>query len=391
MNRDYASVFREEEVIEITCRLIRAAGENPPGGEEAAARVICDVLASHGIRADLSWAAPGRPNVVAVLEGASDGPVMVYNGHTDVVPAGGNWTKDPFAAVIENGRLYGRGASDMKAGVAAMMYAAIVLKRMGNPFAGKLVLFFNVDEERSNIGMHHMMKNPLRADYVVISEPSDLDVCYCHKGAGRYRIETAGVAGHTAVVEHPDNAVYKMVKIVAALEKLGETVRQRRHEALGTASLTVAQISGGTAPNIVPDRCVIEVDRRVLPGETEEQALAEIDGAAREAAEQGGFAYKLDPYLFVPPHEIAKDHPLTVTTHRIAERVTGRPRKIKAFTATTEAPFFSHKLGIPTLILGPGSLSEAHTADESVDVREIVDAARIFVELACEMLPLKER
>jgi acetylornithine deacetylase/succinyl-diaminopimelate desuccinylase family protein len=391
MNRDIASVFREEEVIDIACRLIRAGGENPPGREEAAARLICDVLARHGIQAGLSWAAPERPNVTAVLEGASPGPVLVYNGHTDVVPAGANWTKDPFAAVIENGRLYGRGASDMKSGVAAMIYAAVVLKRMGNPFAGKLVLFFNVDEERSNIGMHHMMREPLAADYVVISEPSDLDVCFCHKGAGRYRIETTGAAGHTAVVEQPDNAVYKMVKIVAALEKLNDTLRQRRHEALGSASLTVAQINGGTAPNIVPDRCVIEVDRRVLPGETEEKAFAQIDGAVREAAELSGFTYKLDPYLFLPPHEIPKDHPLTVTALKIAERVTGKPKRIKAFAATTEAPFFSHKLGIPTLILGPGSLQEAHTADESVDVREIVDAARIFVELAFEMLPLKER
>ena len=387
MNIMTDSVFCEDELLEIARGLIRIDSENPPGREEAAVRYIQEVLEVNGIPVSLTWPAPGRPNLTAELAGSAPGPVLLYNGHTDVVPAGPNWTKDPLGAAVEKGRLYGRGTSDMKSGVAAMIYAAIVLKRMGRPFGGKLVLFFNVDEERANLGMRHMMNKPLKADYAVIGEPTGLDACVCHKGVGRYRIETFGTSGHTAVVECPDNAISKMVKVVEALERLGLTIRERRHHSLGSASLTVARFNGGSAANIVPGHAVVEIDRRILPGEQEDFVFAEIDRAVRETAAKGQFEYRLEQYLYLPPHDISVDHPLVRTALGIACRVTGERKRDKPFAACTEAPFFSDRLGIPTLIMGPGSLQEAHTADESADIREIADASRIYVRLACEMLP----
>ncbi|MFD0716688.1 M20 family metallopeptidase [Paenibacillus sp. GCM10027626] len=382
----FESFFDEGELLQIACSLIRINTENPPGGEEAAALYIQSVLKDNGIDSELSLAAPGRANLTAILEGRLPGPTLVYNGHLDVVPAGDRWTKEPFAGVVENGRLYGRGASDMKSGVSAMLYAAIILKRLGNPFAGKLILFFNADEEVGNLGMKHFMKAPFMADYAVFSEPSDLDVCVCHKGDARIRITTSGTSGHTAVVEHPDNAIMKMIKLVQALEGLGREIGTRKHAMLGAASLTVSKFNGGSAPNMVPNRAVVEIDRRVMPGEREEDVFAEIERTLSEVARREGFDYQFDPYLYVPPHEIAANHPLTQAALRISAETTGLGKKAKPFAASAECPFFSERLGVPTLILGPGSLLEAHTANESVDIRELTDAAKVFVRLACEML-----
>jgi succinyl-diaminopimelate desuccinylase len=386
MDDKWDARFDSQELLNITQRLIQIQSENPPGQEEHVAFFIRDELEKNGITSSLSWAAKGRPNLMAVLEGNGPGPVLMYNGHLDVVPAGPNWTQDPFGGLIQDGRLYGRGASDMKSGVAAMLYAVIVLKRLENPFKGKLILFFNSDEEYSNLGIRHFLQEDIAADYVVISEPSDLDACICHKGAGRYRIYTSGVAGHTSVVEKPDNSIYKMAKVVTALEELSKKIKQRTHEKLGFASLTVSKISGGNAPNIVPSHTVIEIDRRVLPGEKEEEVRQEIERTVKKIADREGFDFQLEPYLYIPPHIIDEQHILTKTAVQVASQVTNREIISKAFMATTEAPFFSEQKGIPTLILGPGSLLRAHTADEWVDVQEIIDASRIFLKLACDLL-----
>jgi succinyl-diaminopimelate desuccinylase len=386
MVSDLTSYFDSQELIRIAQRLIQIPSENPSGNEEKVALCIKDILVENGIASELSWAAPERPNLMATLQGSLPGPTMIYNGHLDVVPAGPKWTKDPYAGIIENGKLYGRGASDMKSGVAAMLYAAIVLKRTGTPFKGKLILLFNVDEEYSNIGIKHFLQQDIQADYVVISEPSDMDVCICNKGAGRYRLHTFGISGHTSVVENPDNSIYKMAKLIVALEQLSIKIKQRSHEMLGTASLTVAQVNGGSAPNIVPNHTQIEIDRRVLPGEEETEVYKEIELTVKEIAVRDGFDIQMEQYLYVPPHSIEKDHILTQTALRVTSEIAKKDKVTKTFFATTEASFFSVNKRIPTIIMGPGSLHQAHKEDESVDLQEVIDASKVYIQLAIQLL-----
>ena len=378
--------FKSEELIHILKKLVEINSENPPGVEGPVAFYIKQVLYENGIPAELSEAAPKRPNVKAVLKGKKPGPTVIYNGHLDVVPAGQGWTRHPNGAVIEDGKLYGRGAADMKSGLAAMMYAAIVLKRMGLPLSGTLILYFNVDEERSNIGMKHFLNENFTADYAIISEPTDLDVCIGHKGVARYRLRTFGTAGHTSVVRQPDNAIYKMTKLILALENLSTKIQTRKHPLLGTASLTVTQIIGGTAPNIVPSETIIEIDRRIVPGETEKGVYEEIERTVSEVAQRGQFSYVLEQYLYLPPYIIAEDHPLVSAATSIVNMVTNREKCTKPFIASTEAPFFAVYKEIPTLILGPGSLKQAHTVDEHVEITEVIAAAHVFIILACQLL-----
>ncbi|WP_145947037.1 M20 family metallopeptidase [Paenibacillus sp. Y412MC10] len=402
MGKDLDS-FHEQELLDIVCGLIRIPSENPPGREEAAARYVLQLLQDEGIEAELQWAAPQRPNVVARLKGAAEGPALLYNGHLDVVPAGEGWSEDPFAAVVRGGELIGRGAADMKSGVTAMLYAAILLHRRGCPFAGELILLFNVDEERENVGMRHFMRSGIHADFAVIGEPTGLGICTAHKGVGRYRIRTAGVAGHAAKVLEPDNAIPKMAALISALEPLRSRLKESADPLLGYATLNVTQIKGGTAPNIVPQHCEIEVDRRVIPGETAAQVLEQLKEALHAAAGTssgaglsagtGEVTYEVDDYLFIPASTIPQDHELVQALVDVTGNVLVNPSAIGIFEATCEAPFLSVDLGIPTVIFGPGSLDQAHVKDERVPVRQITDAAKVYMQLAMRLLqqqPLQE-
>jgi acetylornithine deacetylase/succinyl-diaminopimelate desuccinylase-like protein len=316
------SGFDAEEALEILAGLLRTPSENPTGSEEKAGRYVHELLRRNGIPAELSWAAPGRPNVVARLKGREPGKTLLLNGHLDTVPAGEGWSLEPYAAIREGGRLYGRGASDMKAGVAGMAYAAILLQRMGTPFAGELMLFFNSDEERTNLGMHAFLDGSVRADFAVIGEPTDLDVCTGHRGVARFWVTTHGVPGHTSFVRTPDNAISKMVRLAAGLEVLGEMVRLRADPLLGQSSLTVAEIHGGTAPNIVPGLCRAHIDRRTLPGERRDEVVREVDDCLSAIARGHGFSYDLDCYQFLPASCLDHGHCL-VRTMAESARVPG--------------------------------------------------------------------
>jgi len=369
------------ELIGLTAELIEAPSA-PEHEEHDVAIRIADILQREGIRVWIDHSAEGRPNVLALIEGEAGGKTLLFNGHTDVVPAGDGWTKDPWKARQENGRLYGRGACDMKGGLAAMMAAAIRLQRMNCPFRGRLALLFNADEERSNIGIKHFIKNPLYADYVIVGEPTALRPCIGHRGNGRIRISTAGEAGHCAVVERPDNALYKLARIITALENHAKTVRNRTSE-VGNGSLTVTMAGSGSAPNIVPDHAWLELDRRILPGETKESMLEEIQMWAEQAA---GEKIAPDCYLYFPAHSIHKDHPLVNAACSSVRQVTGHTVIPQLFSASTEAPFFSVDLGYPTLILGPGSLEQAHRPDEFLQIEQLVQASEIYQNMVMTLL-----
>ena len=376
-------VFRKEELFQILQDLVALNTENPPGREEPAARFIAELLERNGIESEFQWAAPERPNLIARLKGCSPGPSIIYNGHLDVVPAGSGWTHAPFEGTIAGGRLYGRGAADMKAGVAAMLYAAVVLKRLGVPFAGEIILFFNVDEERLNLGMNAFLAQEVHAQYAVVGEPTGLKLCIGHLGCSRFKLQTRGTPGHTSVVTHPDNAIYKMAKRIAALERLDQVIRQRTHPVLGRGSLTVSTIKGGTAVNIVPEFCEVEIDRRTFPDETLDTVRAEIDACLRNASTPDEAAYTLESYQSVPATLIDRQAPLVKRLAAAMRRIQQAEPMITSFEATCEAPFLSIQKGIPTVIFGPGDLKQAHIADEYVDLEAVEQAAKIYAVLAC--------
>ncbi|MCW2257902.1 acetylornithine deacetylase [Providencia alcalifaciens] len=362
---------QQNELLELLCALIRHKSENPPGEEQLVAEFIYRYFKQEDIDVELQEVTPGRPNAIAHLKGIGQVKHLLFNGHIDVVPCGRGWSTEPFDPIIKDGKVFGRGAADMKSGVAGMMYAATLLKRNQDQFSGDLTLVFNVDEERINLGMLHYIKNGVTADYAIIGEPTSLEVCIAHKGVSRYNLSTKGTAGHAAKTRYPDSAISKMAKILPALEQHRGDVEAIEHPLLGNASMIITTINGGTAPNIVPQHCDIEIDRRLVPGEDRQQIANNIHRAIREYNERETIEYELDNYLFIPASDIAENHELTLATLETVSRFTEKKVTPQIFEATCEAPFFSVTSNIPTLIMGPGGLAQAHVKDEFVEIKEL--------------------
>lgn len=374
-----------QELVTLLCSLIQFPSENPPGNEKAVALFIADVLRGEGIEVDIQEAVADRPNVIARLKGQQPGKRLILNVHSDVVPCGSGWSVDPFAAVIDGERIIGRGAADMKSGVAAMMYAAILIKRRRYAFSGEIVLLFNVDEERINLGMEHFVAQGVEADYAIIGEPTSLEICVAHKGVSRTRLTTHGTAGHAAKTRNPDSAINKMAVLLPGLLEECRRVKQKHHPLLGNASMLVTTINGGSAPNIVPQSCVIEIDRRVLPEERRNEINDSLQIALAESGLKPQQDYSLDNYLFIPASAFEESHPLVEAAFQAVDALTGAAKKT-IFDATCEAPFFSVGCQIPTIILGPGDLAQAHVKDEYVKIEELHQAAQIYTSLALHLL-----
>lgn len=376
----------KQELIKLLCNLISEKSENPPGNEKSTAHYIYQFLKKEGIKVELQEVVPNRPNVIAFLKGNKPGKTLLFNGHIDVVPAGDGWSVDPFSAVIKDNRIIGRGAADMKSGVAAMIYAVTILHRRKISFSGEIKLVFNVDEERINLGILAYGKKGIFANYAVIGEPSSLNVCIAHKGVSRYHISTFGTAGHAAKTKNPDNAINKMMQILLGLAKESQRVSHIYHQLLGNASMIVTTINGGTAPNIVPQLCEIEIDRRILPGEEKQHVLEKIKEAIDSELNKQSIPYEIDNYLYIPASDIDEQHELVQKALNTVSNVTKKNKQVAIFDATCEAPFFSVNNNIPTIILGPGSLSQAHVKDEFVEIDEVLSATKIYYHLALELL-----
>lgn len=374
-----------QELTTLLCRLIQFPSENPPGNEKAVALFIAEVLRAEGIDVDIQEVAADRPNVIARLKGQQPGKRLILNGHSDVVPCGEGWSVDPFAAVIDGDRIIGRGAADMKSGVATMMFSAILIKRRQYAFNGEIVLLFNVDEERINLGMEHFVAQGVEADYAIIGEPTSLEICVAHKGVSRTRLTTHGIAGHAAKTRNPDSAIDKMAGLLPELLEECRRVKLKHHELLGNASMLVTTINGGSAPNIVPQSCSIEIDRRVLPGERRNEINDSLQRALHGIGLNPQQDYSLENYLFIPASAIEESHPLVEAACQVVDSVTGAARKT-IFDATCEAPFFSVGCQIPTIIMGPGDLAQAHVKDEYVKIEELHQAAQIYTSLALYLL-----
>ncbi|MEI3605192.1 M20 family metallopeptidase [Pseudogracilibacillus sp. SE30717A] len=376
-------VFSTEELTDVFKQLIQIPSENPGDFEEKIALKIQSILKEEGIDSELKYVDENRTNLYAILEGEMEGKTLLYNGHLDTVPAGGNWEHNPFSAYEDDeGYIYGRGAADMKSGVAAMLYATICLKRLGYPKKGRLILFLNADEEVFNIGMHQFLKENIEVDYAIISEPTDLDIAIGHKGTARYTIHTKGTAGHAAYVLEPDNAIQKMNIILSTLFQYSEGIRKLKpHDFFGSATSNVTTIEGGITENIIPNSCSIIVDRRVLPGETNKGVLAEYN----ELLTETDVEYEINTKTFVPSFLLDKEHSLVKSVYDVIEK-NQENVKIKAFEATCEAPFLAVEKDIPTIIYGPGSLNQAHVTNERVHKSQLETAGRNFVFICLSLL-----
>ncbi|MCG6954680.1 MAG: ArgE/DapE family deacylase [Gemmatimonadetes bacterium] len=353
-------------------------GLAPDGaGEREIADACASWLSSWGLDARVVDVAPGRCNVVARLAGT--GPTLLLNGHMDTVGVEG-MTVEPFAASMSQGRIWGRGSCDMKAGVAALMAAAARLAQIGP--RPDLVVVLTADEEHASLGMDALVRSGLRADLAVVCEPTGLAVMPAHKGFAWIEARFRGVAAHGSRPELGVDAIRHAALFVSALDGYGEELKRRPpHPLLRWGSLHAGTIHGGTAESVYPEECQLRVERRTLPGEAPETVLEEFQRVLDEVASlEPKMDAELDMTLHRPGTEVDGDSRLVQGLLQASDLHGVEPR-VEGMSAWVDAAFLN-EAGIPAVCYGPGDIAQAHTADEWVNAGEIVTCARVLESFA---------
>ena len=371
-----------EPVIALLRDLVAIDSVNPslaPGGAgeaEAASRVAA-ALRAGGIDVETVDAAPGRPNVVGVLEGRAPGRTLMLCGHTDTVGVEG--MDAPFDPVIRDGRLHGRGSQDMKGGVAAMVDAAVAVARTGGLPQGRLVVAAVADEEHASAGAEALAAAHA-ADGAVVTEPTDLRLATAHKGFEWVEIETRGRAAHGSRPTDGRDAILDMGRVLARLEAVEAALRSGpTHPRMGRPSLHASTIRGGQAPSVYPDRCVLAVERRTVTGEAPDAGLEEVRRILSALSrEDAGFEACARQALTRPPHETADGHPLCRTLRPILRR-RGLDDAPTAMSFWTDAAILGHA-GTPAVLFGPAGAG-LHGPDEYVEIDSVQVCRDVLIAL----------
>lgn len=373
-------------IVDLARELVAIPSVNPMGrddmvntGELALAQHVAQFLRSIGAEPQLSWPQPDRPNLWAFLDlGAPD--TILFEAHLDTVPVD-NMTIDPFGAEVHDGRrLWGRGACDTKGPMAAMLWA-MAQTAARNDCKHNVLFCAVMDEEYQFTGVRHLLQNfPAeelqKIAFAIIAEPTTLVPVTTHKGVMRWNAVTRGKSAHSSTPNLGDNALYKMARAVSALEEQARALSQSApHPLLGSPTLAVGTLQGGTAVNVVPDYAIAQIDRRLIPGEDP----AAVTNALRNLLQPYGTELS-DPIMLAPAFEISNDHPAVQAT-LAAARLSGvkAPTPLAVNYATDAAFYPAHN--IPAVVFGPGDIAQAHTKDEWIDIEELARGGRAYEAL----------
>lgn len=373
-----------QELIALTSALIAVPTQNPPGNEKELAGILRDALGPFGPAWSEVEPSPGRLSLVARIAGRlGQGPrrTLVVNGHTDVVPAvPERWSRPPFSPCVLDGKLYGRGSADMKGGVAAAICALGALQDAGSAPTCDLVFHFVADEERGGgLGTRALWEaGMLIGDACVVPEPTSLDVSVAERGLLQGEVVIEGRPGHGSRPREGVSALEGAARVTLALH--AADFGDRDHPLLGRPTANVGTLHGGTALNVVAEQARVGFDRRLLPGTSLQEAIASVRRRIQEAGVTD-VSYEIEVHDFAEGSEMGPEHPFVALVRRCVASATGRQVPAIGMTFTTDARFLRNQAGIPTVVCGPGSISQAHGVDEWVEVSELVDAAAAYAEL----------
>ncbi len=334
---------------------------------------------------------PGRENVIARLDGdvppMQGGGVVLLDAHQDTVPVDG-MTIEPFRPEQRDGRVYGRGACDTKGGMAAILSVVARLARERPRPLPTIIVACTVDEENGFRGAKRFAESwadsrgeivPRRPDAAIMLEPTGLNLVVAHKGLIRWRTHVHGRAAHSASPEAGENAIYRMARVVTAIEQYAATLaRAAAHPQCGPATVSVGTIHGGAGVNTVPDRCTIEIDCRTLPGEEPDAARRRLLDHVAHAVFPNSWLDHEQPYMQGRPLSDEHNGPLAEQLSTVVRRVAGSCRQMGE-PYCTNAPFYA-AAGVPSVVFGPGFLEQAHTADEWVPVDQLLQATEILYQ-----------
>ncbi len=317
---------------------------------------------------------PQRDNIVARFDSPKASFTVLFEVHQDTVPVDG-MVIDPFGGEVRDGKLFGRGSCDVKGGMAAMLtaFARLVRERPAN--AANVIIACTVDEEHTFLGVQRLMEKGIRADFAIVAEPTLLQIVDAHKGVVRWKVRTEGRACHSSRPDQGVNAIYRMGHVLPAIEAYADRLmKSAAHPRLGPPTLSVGRIDGGVSVNTVPDGCVIEIDRRLLPGEDPEAAWRDFHDYVTSKAKA---PFICDPvWMACPALDSTTSGNLCKRLGTAIDAVEGR-HEVLAVPFGTDASSIA-QAGIPAVVFGPGDIAQAHTKDEWIELNQIDRAAEIL-------------
>ncbi len=372
--------------------LIAIDTTNPPGNEKQAASFVKDRMSSLGALAAVQEISAGRANAVCRFPffRAENGPCLIFNSHLDVVPAGeAPWTHPPFQPHVVEGRVYGRGASDAKGSVAAMMAGIRLALEESQNLQGELIFTAVAGEETGGLGTQFWVRNRAedpRPCWGIVGEPTCLIPFIAHKGVSRRKVSVRGKSVHSSDPAQGRNAIYPIARLALFVEELNQRLSRKKDPLLGSPVVSANVVRGGVKDNVIPDYCELHLDRRRISGESGDQFDRELnEWSAIMKEKDPSFQCQIEILgADKEPVAISPDEPIVKTVIQTIFEVTGRKESPHALIAATDMTFLVHDAHIPTVILGPGYRS--HVVDEFVDISQLKEAAQVYARLITRVL-----
>lgn len=382
--------MNHEQAVSFLKEVVQINSVNPPGNEEEVALKLKALLDEHGIETELVKYDENRTNLVARLKGETEGPVLGLSGHMDVVPTGQmEWDYEPFGAEVVDGKMFGRGTTDMKSGLVACVLAMISLKEEGLPKQGEIVLLATVGEEAGAVGAKQLTEEGYadHLDALIIAEPSENQIRIAHKGALWTQITTYGKTSHGSMPQLGINAVVHMNEIIHRILQDPFKFKDEKDDLLGSPTFSVNAIQGGASTNVVPDQCIAKIDMRTIPSQDHKQIVNQMEDVIQQTKEIYPHL-KADIRILndLSPVRTSSDDPFVQLVQRIL-KTNDISTELGVLPAYTDASQFIHaKKEFPIMILGPGEISLAHQPNEYVEIDKYLKSIELYKEIASTFL-----
>ena len=389
LNSDIKSKIKEEEITNLAQELIKI-----PSDETAGEKEVCEYLESFlkslGMKVRLQEVLPNRPNIIAEVIGDELGKSIMFNGHVDTVPVGDikKWSMDPYSAIIKDNKLFGRGSTDMKGAIASMIIAMKFIMNNVEKFNGKIIFTGVMAEETTGLGTQKIVEENIKTDMAVVGEPSDEKIYRAHKGTMWFNLSTYGKLEHSSESNsESNNAIINMMKLIMEINEISKELETIENNLVGHPSINIGLIDGGTKQNMIADSCRISIDRRTLPEEKTDEILDKLrirlDGLL---SLDDRLTFDLEIDTIREAVEVAESEQIVQEVKNALNKVINKNPTISGMKATTDMSILVNQGNIPSVIYGPGFIKQAHTVDEFIEVKRLVESSQVYAEILLNTL-----
>lgn len=388
MWKEIISKITSNEISELASELIKIQSDEKVGEKEICG-FLFDYLKALGFSVEIQDVLHNRPNIIARINGDSNGESLMFNGHLDTVPISNieNWKSEPFNPVIKNNKLFGRGATDMKGGIASIIIAIKKFIEENGKFNGEIIFVGVMGEETEGLGSEKLIEQGIRANMAIVGEPSDGNIYRAHKGTLWFDLKTYGITGHSSQIKTTsNNAIQNMSFFIDEISKMNSEL-EKINSFVGHPTINIGKITGGIKQNIIPDECVISIDRRLLPNEDPNVVINDITKRLQHLEERDErLKFNINIKMIREGTEISESEKIVSVVNNAIKLVLKTDPDISGMQATTDMSILVNKGKIPTVIYGPGYIKQAHTDNEFIELNQLVDSSKVYTVILSELL-----